>query len=43
MRSIDLNGYATETFVTEKITEAATSGKVDLTGYAQTVELNYIK
>ena len=35
-----LNGYATETFVTEKITEAATSGKVDLTGYAKTVEVD---
>ena len=35
-----LNGYATETFVTEKITEAATSGKVDLTGYAKTAEVD---
>ena len=35
-----LNGYATETFVTTKITEAATSGKVDLTGYAKTVEVD---
>ena len=35
-----LTGYATETFVTTKITEAATSGKVDLTGYAKTVEVD---
>ena len=35
-----LNGYATENFVTEKITEAATSGKVDLTGYAKTAEVD---
>ena len=35
-----LNGYATETFVTEKITEAATSGKVDLTDYAKTAEVD---
>ena len=38
--STALNGYATETFVTEKITEAATSGKVDLTGYAKTAEVD---
>ena len=35
-----LNGYATESFVTTKIAEAATSGKVDLTGYATTIEVN---
>ena len=35
-----LNGYATETFVTEKITEAVTSGRVDLTGYAKTAEVD---
>ena len=35
-----LNGYATETFVTEKITEATTSGKVDLTDYAKTAEVD---
>ena len=35
-----LNGYATETFVTEKINEAATSGKVDLTDYAKTAEVD---
>ena len=38
--STALNGYATETFVTEKITEAATSGRVDLTGYAKTAEVD---
>ena len=38
--STALNGYATETFVTEKITEAATSGKVDLTDYAKTAEVD---
>ena len=36
-----LNGYATETFVTNKIAEAALSGgEVDLSGYATKDELN---
>ena len=35
-----LDGYATETFVTNKIAEASLGGEVDLTGYATKDELN---
>ena len=35
-----LTNYATKTFVTDEIAKAATSGKVDLTGYAKTVDVN---
>ena len=35
-----LDGYATETFVTNKIAEASLSGEVDLSGYATKDELN---
>ena len=35
-----LNGYATKTYVTDEIAKAATSGTIDLTGYAKTADLN---
>ena len=36
----DISNLATQSYVTEKITEAVTSGTVDLTGYAKTVDVN---
>ena len=36
----DLKDYATKTYVTDAIAKAATSGTVDLTGYAKTADLN---
>ena len=44
----DLTNYATKTYVTNEIAKAATSGTVDLTGYAKTADVdtkltNYIK
>ena len=36
----DLTNYATKTYVTDEIAKAATSGKVDLTGYAKTADVN---
>ena len=35
-----LTNYATKTYVTDEIVKASTSGKVDLTGYAKTADLN---
>ena len=35
-----LTNYATKTYVTDEIAKAATSGKVDLTGYATTIEVD---
>ena len=35
-----LDGYATKTYVTDEIAKAATSGTVDLTGYAKTADVN---
>ena len=35
-----LTNYATKTYVTDEIAKAATSGTVDLTGYAKTVDVN---
>ena len=40
MDSVDLTGYATKTFVTNKIEEASLGGEVDLSGYATKVDLN---
>lgn len=40
MDSVDLTGYATETFVTNKIEEASLGSKVDLSGYATKADLN---
>ena len=36
----DLTNYATKTYVTDEIAKASTSGTVDLTGYAKTVDVN---
>ena len=43
-----LNGYATETYVNKKVSDASLSGTVDLTGYAKTADVdtklaNYVK
>ena len=35
-----LTNYATKTFVTDEIAKVSTSGTVDLTGYAKTVDVN---
>ena len=36
----DLTNYATKTYVTDEIAKASTSGTVDLTAYAKTVDVN---
>ena len=38
--TINLNGYATKTYVSDEIAKAGTGGNVDLTGYAKTTDLN---
>ena len=38
--TINLNGYATKTYVTDEINKASLSGTVDLSGYAKTADVN---